>query len=222
MPVSVLLVDDHNIVRQGFRALLDNESDIRVIGEARTGLEALRLIETFLPNVVVLDVNIPEINGLELTRQLRKSHPNTKVVILSVYETEAYVVAALQNGAKAYVLKGADSSDLVRAIRLVMQGERYLSPPLNELEIESYQLKARDSTLDPCDRLSQRERQILILVAEGWSNLEIAGKLKLSVRTVEFHRARIMHKLNLQNNAELVKFAITHKLISLEPEDHLT
>ncbi|HNG96515.1 MAG TPA: response regulator transcription factor, partial [Acidobacteriota bacterium] len=172
--ISIVLADDHHIVRQGLRALLEAESDFRVIGEASNGRDAIELVRKLHPSVLVLDLMMPVLNGIEVTRQLGKAHLSTKIVILSMYANEAYVLETLANGASAYVLKDSNTSDLVQAVREVAIGRRYLSPPLSDRAIEAYQEKARSASLDKYETLTTREREILQLAAEGSSSTDIA------------------------------------------------
>jgi len=206
--ITIVLAEDHHVVRQALRSMLDSERYFKVVGEASTGLESIELVERLKPNVLVLDLMLPYLNGIEVVRQLSRSQPQTRTVILSMHSDESYVSEALKNGALGYVLKTADSSSLVDAIRTVALGKRYLSPPLSELLIDSYLKTSRDSSLDKYETLTAREREVLHLVAEGNTNEEIASQLHISRRTVEAHRARVMQKLDLRNQAELVRFAL--------------
>lgn len=214
--ISIVLADDHHIVRQGLRALLEAESDFRVIGEASNGRDAIELVRKLRPNVLVLDLMMPVLNGIEVTRQLGKAHPQTKIVILSMYANEAYVLETLANGASAYVLKDSNTSDLVLAVREVAIGRRYLSPPLSDRAIEAYQEKARSASLDKYETLTTREREILQLAAEGSSSTDIAAKLGISARTAETHRTNLMRKLNLHNQADLIRYALRRGIIPME------
>jgi DNA-binding NarL/FixJ family response regulator len=214
--ISIVLADDHHIVRQGLRALLEAESDFRVIGEASNGRDAIELVRKLHPNVLVLDLMMPVLNGIEVTRQLGKGFPQTKIVILSMYANEAYVLETLANGASAYVLKDSNTSDLVLAVREVAIGRRYLSPPLSDRAIEAYQEKARSASLDKYETLTTREREILQLAAEGSSSTDIASKLGISARTAETHRTNLMRKLNLHNQADLIRYALRRGIIPME------
>jgi DNA-binding NarL/FixJ family response regulator len=213
---TIVLADDHHIVRQGLRALLESEPNFKLVGEAGDGLEAVRLVERLRPNVLVTDVMMPGLNGLEVTRQAIKASPQTRVIVLSMYSNDAYVVEALKNGASGYVLKDAQAGDLVHAVREVAAGRRYLSAPLSEREIELYMRKVEDAPGDPYATLSNREREVLQLVAEGRTSAEIAEKLFISPRTAEGHRANLMRKLGLQNHTELVKFALKRGILPLD------
>lgn len=215
--INILLADDHQVVREGFRALLKIEKDICIVGEAGDGIEAVRLAEQLKPDVVVADLMMPSLNGIEVARQITTRVPGTKVVILSMHASEAYVLESLRNGASAYVLKDASSADLVRAVREAIAGRRYLSPPLSELAIQAYVEKTRKTdSLDLHDTLTSREREVLQQGAEGHTNTEIAARLCISPRTVETHRANLMHKLGLRSQTELVRYAIQRGILPVE------
>jgi two-component system response regulator NreC len=218
MSISILLVEDHVIVRQGLHALLAAEPDFHIVGDTGDGLEAVRLAEALKPDVIVLDLEIPSLKGLEVTRQVHLRHPNIHVVILSMHAKEAYVLEALKNGASGYVLKGSEAQDLISAIRLATQGMRYLSPPLTEQAIEAYLQKSQEQNFDPYETLTDRERQILHLVAEGLSGTEIAKRLVISARTVEVHRSKMMRKLGLKGDKDLIRFAIRRGIIPMEAD----
>lgn len=213
--IHILLADDHPVLRQGLRSLLERESDLTIVGEAGDGRETLQRAGELRPDVVVLDLMMPGLSGLEVVRQLRARRPSPHVIVLSMYANESYVVEALQSGAGGYVLKKATSADLVAAIRAVARGGRYLSPPLTETTIDAYLARSRP-TADPYDLLTTREREVLHLGAEGFSSGQIAERLSVSPRTVEMHRANLMRKLGLQNQTELVRFAIQRGLIPLD------
>lgn len=214
--ITIVLADDHHIVRQGLRALLEAESDFSVVGEAGDGLEALRLADQLNPNVLVLDLMMPGLNGLEVARQMSKHAPQTRIVVLSMYSNEAYVLEALGNGASAYVLKDSSSADLVHAVREVAAGRRYLSPPLSDRAIEAYQEKAKAATLDKYETLTTREREVLQLAVEGHTSTEIAARLGISSRTAEAHRSNLMHKLGLHTQADLIRYALRRGIIPME------
>jgi DNA-binding NarL/FixJ family response regulator len=217
MAVTIILADDHHIMRQGLRMLLEAEEDFRVVAEAGDGREATRLAERFTPDILIVDVMMPGLNGLEVTRQVGKRSPHTRVIMLSMYSNEAYVLEALRNGAAGYVLKEASATDLIRAVREVIAGRRYLSPPLSEHAIEAYVQKAQDELLDPYKTLTTREREVLQLAAEGRTNADIAAALFVSPRTVETHRAHLMHKLGLHSQADLIRYALRRGILPLEP-----
>jgi DNA-binding NarL/FixJ family response regulator len=213
---TLILADDHALVRQGLRMILECESDLEVVGEAGDGLEALRLVEQLGPDILIVDVMMPNLSGLEAARQARRRWPKMKVIMLSMYDTEAYVVEALQAGAAAYVLKKATSGDLVHAVRRVMAGGLYLSPPLDERAIEAYIRNAQATRLDPYESLTARERQVLHLAAEGLNNPQIAERLSLSPRTIEMHRAHLMKKLDLKSQTDLIRYALKRGILPEE------
>jgi len=213
---TIVLADDHQIVRQGLRALLEAEPGFRVIGEAGNGLEAVRLVERLEPNVLVLDLMMPGLNGLEVGRQINKRLPQTRIVILSMHDNEAYVLRALRNGATAYVLKDSSATDLGQAVREAAAGRRYLSPPLSDRAIEVYKEKAKAAALDKYETLTTREREVIQLTAEGHTNAEIATQLNISPRTAETHRANLMHKLGLSSQTDLIRYALRRGIIPLD------
>ncbi|MBO0798794.1 MAG: response regulator transcription factor [Blastocatellia bacterium] len=214
--ISIMLADDHPIVRQGLKALLESEQNFHLVGEVGDGLEAVRLAIRLKPDVLITDVMMPGLNGLEVTRQVTKSLPQTKVVILSMYTDDSYVLEALKNGAAGYVLKDSQAADLVQAVREVAAGKKYLSPPLSEREIELYAQRFESVPSDPYELLTTREREVLQLVAEGRTSSEIAQQLFISPRTAEGHRANLMRKLGMQNNAELVRYALKRGIVPLD------
>jgi len=213
---SIVLADDHPVVRQGLRALLEAETDFRLIGEAGDGLEAVQLAERLCPNVLVLDLMMPGLNGLEVARRVSQRTPQTRIVILSMYASEAYVLEAMKNGAAGYVLKDSTAADLVKAIREVAAGRRYLSSPLSERAIEVYIESAKATTLDLYDTLTTREREVFQMVMEGRTNAEIAARLMISPRTVETHRANLTRKLGLRTQTELIRYALRRGILSLD------
>lgn len=213
---TILLADDHHIVRQGLRALLQSESHFHLAGEAGDGLEAVRLAEKLKPDVLITDMMMPGLNGLEVTRQVTRLLPRTKVIILSMYTNDAYVFEALKNGASGYVLKDSQASDLIQAVHEVIAGRRYLSPPLSERALELYMRRVESVPDDPYELLTDREREVLQLVAEGCTSAEIATRLFISPRTAEGHRANLMRKLGLQNHTDLVRFALKRGILPLD------
>ena len=213
---DILLADDHHIVRQGLKSLLENEPHFRLVGEAGDGIEAVRLAERLKPDVLITDVMMPGLSGLEVARQVTKNIPKTRVVMLSMYTNDAYVFEALKNGASAYVLKDSQASDLVKAVREVAAGRSYLSPPLSETSLELYARKMKSALDDPYDLLTTREREVLQMVAEGRTSIEIANRLFISPRTAEGHRANLMRKLSLQNHTDLVLFALKRGILPLD------
>ena len=212
--IKIFLADDHIVVRQGLRALLAAEPDFEIVGEAGNGLETLEAVKKIKPDVVVLDLKMPELNGLEVTRQLHKSLPETSVVILSMYDDEGFVLDALSKGALGYVLKDSDAHDLIFAVREVAHKRRYLSPPLSDRAIAAYQRLAASNTIEKHETLTTREREVLQLSAEGFTNGEIAQKLGISSRTAETHRQRVLQKLNLHSQADIVRYAIRKNIVS--------
>jgi DNA-binding NarL/FixJ family response regulator len=216
MTISILLADDHPVVRRGLRALLEAEPDFAVVGEAGDGLEAVWLAERLQPDVLLLDLAMPGLSGLEALRVIRQRSPRTRVLVLSMHGSCSFVAEALKNGVTGYVLKGSPEADLLRAVRDVVAGKRFLSAPLTERVLDAYIERARGSELDPHETLTPREREVLHLAAEGKTNNDIAARLHISPRTVETHRAHMMQKLNLQNPSELVRYAVRRGLIPLE------
>jgi two-component system, NarL family, response regulator NreC len=211
--INVIVADDHHIVRKGIQAILSPENDIKVLGEASDGLETIKLAEKLQPDILILDLMMGGVNGLEVTRQLSKRCPKTGIIILSMHSNEAYVLEALRSGAKAYILKENSTDDLVHAIREVAAGRRYLSSPLSERAIEAYTHKTNANPQDPYEQLTTREREVLQMAARGLSNSEIAERLFISPRTIETHRANLMHKLGIRSHAELLQFAILRGII---------
>lgn len=213
---TVVLADDHAVVRQGLRALLEATPEFAIVGEVDDGLKVLEAMERVRPNVLVLDLMMPGLNGLEITRQVHKRFPQIRIVILSMHANEAYVLEALRHGAAGYVLKEATSEEVVQAVREAAAGRRYLSRPLSERAIEAYARKAQETSLDLYETLTSREREVLHLAAEGRSNAEIATRLGISPRTAETHRANLMQKLALQSQTDLVRYALRRGIVSLD------
>jgi two-component system, NarL family, response regulator NreC len=207
--IRVLLADDHAMVRKGFRLILENESDMEIVGEAGNGREAVEQTEKLHPDVVVMDVAMPELNGIEATRRVSSSSPRTRVLALSMHKDSVYVREILRAGARGYLLKDSIDSDLVSAVRAVARGDGYLSPAVSDAVLSDY----RRHVTDPLDLLTSREREVLQMIAEGKTNKEIASSLNLSVYTVDAHRGKIMEKLNLHSTGELVRFAVRNGLI---------
>jgi|SRR5215831_552789 DNA-binding NarL/FixJ family response regulator len=211
--IRVVLVDDHALVRQGFRRILEDDPELAVVGEASNGLDAIALVKKTDPDVVVMDMAMPEMSGLHATMELVKQRPGTRVLILSMYSDEQYVRNALDAGAKGYILKNAIENDLTRAVKAVAAGEQYLAPELSSLLIRAIQTGGFEKASDPYERLTQREKQVLQLIAHGKSNKEIAVMLDLSVNTVAVHRANLMSALGVHKTAELVLFAVKKGLV---------
>jgi two-component system response regulator NreC len=216
MAVTILLADDHHVMRQGLRMLLEAQEDFRVVAEAGDGLEAVKLVERLKPHVLIVDLMMPGINGLEVARQVSHHSPQTRIIVLSMYGNEPYVLEALRNGAVGYVLKDANAAELLRAVHEVIAGRRYLSPPLSEHAIEAYLQKAQDAVLDLYETLTTREREVLQLAAEGRTNADIAAVLYVSPRTVETHRAHLMHKLGLHTQADLIRYALKRGILPMD------
>jgi two-component system response regulator NreC len=213
--IRILLADDHTILRQGVRALLNDEGDMLVVGEAEDGRTAVKLAAEFKPDVVVMDVGMPLLNGLEATCQIKRQNPNIKVLILSMHDNDEYIRGALARGASGYILKDAAARELTDAIRAVQRGEAVLSPVITRLVIEDY-LRFGDLVEDQDnDGLSPREREVLQLIAEGYTNKQMAEILCLSIKTVQAHRANLMSKLDLHDRGELIKYAIQKKIIEI-------
>jgi two-component system, NarL family, response regulator NreC len=210
VPITVLLVDDHSVVRDGLRFLLEAEGDIRVVGGAANGREAVQSARRLNPDVVIMDLAMPELNGTEATLQIHETCPATQVLILSMHSTAEHIFRALQAGAQGYLLKESAGPEVVTAVRTVHSGRRYLSQKIAQTVIDDY-IRERHAS-SPLDSLSPRERQILQLIAEGKSSAETAKTLFLSPKTVETYRSRMMHKLGVEDFAGLVRFAIQHGL----------
>jgi len=213
----VLLAEDHTIVRKGLCALLDAEPGIEVIGEAQDGREALLKAEQLHPDIVLMDISMPGLNGLEATRQIKKRFPEVKVLILTVHSDEEYIRQILQAGASGYLVKQAAPQELISAIEAIQSGESYLSPSVSKKVVREYvQHAAGAEEEDSHQRLTDREREVLQLIAEGNSTRDIAELLHLSVKTAETHRARLMGKLDIHSTAELTQYAIRKGVISLD------
>ncbi len=213
-PIRVLLADDHTLVRAGFRTLLQNLPGVTVVAEAENGREALALIEEHRPDVVLMDVAMPQLNGLEATGRVVEAHPQIKVVILSMHPNEEYVLRALKIGAAGYLLKDAGPTELELAVRSVARGEIYLSPAISR-QVVQY-VRRVGSEFESLDRLTPRQREVLQLIAEGRTNREIAHLLEVSVKTVESHRTHLMNRLDIHDVAGLVRYAVRTGLIDVE------
>jgi two-component system, NarL family, response regulator NreC len=214
--ITIVIADDHTLIREGLRAVLDVEPDWSVVGEAADGLEAVDLVERLQPDVLIVDLVLPGLSGLEVVRQVRRRVKHTQIVALSMHASESYVLAALRNGAAAYVLKRASSTDTIQAVREVMAGRLYLSPPLSQYALEDYVERAKGAPLDLYETLTTREREVLHLIAQGSGNTAIAARLSISPRTVETHRTNLMRKLGLRTQIDLLRYALQR---GITPQD---
>jgi NarL family two-component system response regulator LiaR len=214
--IRVLVVDDHTIVRDGISALLSLAGDIEVVGEAVNGNEALKMVAKLQPDVVLMDIAMPIMGGLEATRRITKEFPNTKVLVITQHDDKEYVFPVIESGAAGLISKAAASSELATGIRAVYQGDSFLSPSVARLLVENYQQTAGErGQLDPYNQLTEREREILKLLAEGFSNQEIADMLVITRKTVEGHKTNLMAKLGIHNRIDLVKYALRRGIISI-------
>jgi len=213
---SIVLADDHHVVRKGMRAVLEAEPGFNLVGEASDGLETVQLVEQLRPDVLVLDLMMPGLNGIEVTRQVGKRSPQTRVLILSMHADDDYVLEALRNGATGYVLKDTGVAELVKAVHEVAAGRRYLSSVLAERAIDAYVRQTQESTLDRYETLTDREREVLHLAAEGLTNTEVADRLSISPRTAESHRGNMMRKLGLRTQTDLVLYALRRGIMTME------
>jgi DNA-binding NarL/FixJ family response regulator len=217
LKISVLVADDHAIIREGLRVMLGSQPDMEVVGTASNGYEAIQFVDQNEPDVVVIDISMPELNGIEAISRMLPQHPHLKVIVLSIHETKPYVYRTLKAGAKGYLIKETAGLEVVDAVRAVQRGERYLSQRIADL-LTDISFRQLDTSMDvsPLDALSPREREILQLVAEGRTSQEIGERLSISSKTVDTYRSRLMHKIGVEDMAGLVKFAIQHGVISLE------
>lgn len=210
---TIFLADDHAIVRRGLRTLLENEPGFSVVGETGGGLETIRMVGELKPDVLVLDIMMDDVSGIEVARQVTKNSPRTAIVILSMYSSKGYILEALQAGARGYVVKKSATTELVQAVREVVAGRRYLGQYVSDVVVNAYLEKAETGTPDPYDSLSSREREVLHLAAHGYTNAEIAERLYISRRTVETHRANAMRKLDLQTQFDLWRYAQQREIL---------
>ena len=215
MPVTLLLADDHPIVLQGLRHLLEGEPEFRIVGEAGDGVEALQLVERLRPDILVVDMMMPGVNGLEVLRQVKKISPTTRTIVLSMQSADPYVAEALKNGAAGYVLKETGPGELIHAVQEVVQGNQFLSAKLSE-RFQSSMERIDGAPPDSYETLTAREREILQMTVEGRTSAEIGDKLKISPRTVEVHRSNLSIKLGIKNQADLIRFAIKHGILSMD------
>ena len=214
-PHEIVIAEDHAILRDGLRALLSDHPDLKVVGEAEDGRDAIRCVESYMPDLVLMDLSMPRTSGLEAIREIKKRNPDTRVIALTVHGTEEYVLATFEAGADGYVLKDANQSELMMAIRNVLMGRRYISPGISDKVIEGYLAGRKGKKAKSLwDTLTQREREVLKLIAEGYRNREVAEYLCISLKTVEKHRANLMKKLDLHNAAALTAFAMEKGLIN--------
>ena len=211
----VLLADDHALVRAGIRALMEKIPDVEVVGEAGTGREALELVRSTLPNIVLMDIAMTELGGLEALPRITKDFPSVNVIILSAHANEEYVIRALREGASGYMLKDSATTELELAINSVIQGKVYLSPSISRTVIDDY-LQRVSGAFSPLEQLTSRQREILQLIAEGKNTKEIAAELDISIKTVESHRLQLMDRLNIHDIAGLVRYAIRSGLVTAE------
>ena len=214
MFVKVALIDDHPIVRQGLRNLLQTEPSFQIVAEADDGIAGLELVQRVRPDVLIVDLMMPGLNGLDLIKQVLKRLPRLRIVVLSMQSADSYVVEALQSGAAGYVLKETGPGEIIQAIKAVVAGDRYLSPKLAGRVLDSS--SGRKKIADPYDTLTPREREILHLIIEGHTNVQIAARLVLSPRTVELHRSRIMKKLDLHNQTDIFRYALERGILSTD------
>jgi len=214
--VTILLADDHPVVRQGMRNFLETEANLSVVGEAEDGLQAVQLAEQLKPDVVIVDMMMPRLNGMEAIRQITLRLPQTRCVVLSMQSADPYVVQALKAGAVGYVLKDSGPNELIKAIQTVLSGTRYLSPQLSANLIDLFIAKVGTEIPDPYDLLTAREREALQLAAAGLSSSDIAARISISTRTVEQHRQNMMRKMGFKNQTELIRFAFKRGIISID------
>jgi len=213
--LRIVLADDHTILREGLRALLSTDPNFKIVGEAEDGREAVRCVEKLEPDLLLMDLSMPRMSGMDAISEIKKRYPVTKIIALTVHKTEEYLQTTLQAGVDGYVLKDATHEELVMAIHNVMAGKPYLSPGISEKVIEGYLEGKEDSlSISSWQKLSQREREVLKLIAEGYKNKEIAEDLCISFKTVEKHRANLMKKLDLHNAAMLTVYAVERGLVS--------
>jgi len=225
-PIKVILVDDHSLVRAGIRSLIQNIAGVEVIAEANNGRDAIRLIDELVPDLVLLDIAMPELNGLEVISRISKENTDTKVIILSMHTNEEYVVQALKSGAAGYLLKDSAPNELEIAVNAVMRGETYLSPAISKHVVDNYLKRISDVSTekekgpDIFRQLTSRQREILQLIAEGNSTKEIANKLNVSIKTVETHRMQLMERIGIHDVAGLVRYAIRMGIITVKMPDN--
>ena len=214
-PTRVLIADDHPLIRSGLRSLLARESEFEVVGEAADGYQALELVEQLKPDIVMLDVSMPRLNGIDVARKISETTPSTRVIIVSIHSDEGYVLRALRAGAKGYLLKASPEGDILNAVRTVAAGHAYLSPEMSRLLVEEYVREMRERGVeDSYELLSIREKEILQLLVSGSSNRQIADMIHVSVATVETHRSNILQKLGIHSLPELILYAVRKGLLA--------
>jgi two-component system, NarL family, response regulator NreC len=214
-PVRIVLADDHTVMRNGLRLLLERQPNLKVVGEAADGRQAVAITESATPDVVIMDIGMPNLNGIEATRQIVAHSPRTAIAILSMHSDESYVIRALKAGARAYLLKDSAEADLLAAVRALTEGKSFFSPAISKILVEDYMRQLdRQGAEDTYELLTNREREILQLLAEGKTNKEVAALLNLSLYTVETHRTHILQKLNLHNVPELILYAVRKGIIA--------
>ena len=215
--IKILLADDHTILRSGLKLILDQEMDIEVVGEVEDGRECIKMVEELSPDVILMDIGMPNLNGIEASHQIKKRFPDVEVLVLTIHDTEEYIYQAFCAGASGYLLKKSAHNDLISAIRSVHKGNYYISSSISKNMVKDYIKKAEKSAgKDGFNRLTEREREILQLIAEGKSNKEIADLLNVSVKTVEVHRSHLMEKLDIHNTANLTRYAIKRGIVGMD------
>ena len=214
MLITIVLADPQDLVRSGIRCLLEGEADFKIEGEVADGLKVIGLVRRLKPRVLIVALAMPGLNCLEITRQVQQHSPATAVIVLSTYSNEQYVVQVLKNGASGYLMMYVNPAELMHAIRKVVAGHRYLSRPLSERSMETWLRRARSAARDAYETLTRREREVLRLVFDGYSNARIAGHLSISRRTAESHRASVMHKLDFRNQTDLIKYVLTPSILT--------
>jgi DNA-binding NarL/FixJ family response regulator len=216
MAINIVLADDHKVLRHGLSQAIKSEQDMEIIGQAENGYEAIKLAQELVPDIMIMDIAMPELNGIEATRQILKTHPQIKIIALSMHSNKKFIHEMFKAGARGYLLKDCEYAELINAIRIVMQNKTYLSPSITGVVIENYMMQGAPENQNAFAVLSDREREVLQLIAEGKTTKQIARMLHVSPKTVEGHRTRIMHKLDIDSIANLTKYAIREGLTSAE------
>jgi len=214
--VKILLADDHTMLRKSLRVLLERVSSFEIIGESENGVEAVRMSDELNPDVIVMDIGMPELNGIEATKRILTKHPEIRIIILTMYSNEEYVAQIFKSDASGYIVKDSAPEELIEAIKAVSAGKKYISPKLSTIVVDGYIKKGDHPGTDPLDELTNREVEILQLIGEGYTNVEIAEKLFISVKTVETHRTNLSNKLNLHNKSELIHYAIKRGIATIK------